>query len=72
MAFVCNYLLKDFGSEPWRWMIGMEALPAFIYCLLIFLIPESLGWLITIKDNVEKAIPTLKVMDPNTDVGTDC
>lgn len=41
MAFVSNYLLKDFGSEPWRWMIGMEALPAFIYCLLIFLIPES-------------------------------
>lgn len=68
MAFVSNYLLKDFGSEPWRWMIGMEAFPAFIYCLLIFLIPESPRWLITIKDNVEKAIPTLKVMDPNTDV----
>ncbi len=68
MAFVSNYLLKDFGSEPWRWMIGMEAFPAFIYCLLIFLIPESPRWLITIKDNIEKAIPTLKVMDPNTDV----
>lgn len=68
MAFVSNYLLKDFGSEPWRWMIGMEAFPAFIYCLLIFLIPESPRWLIAIKDNVEKAIPTLKVMDPNTDV----
>ena len=68
MAFVSNYLLKDFGSEPWRWMIGMEAFPAFIYCLLIFLIPESPRWLITIKDNVEKALPTLKIMDPNTDV----
>lgn len=41
IAFVSNYLLKDFGAEPWRWMVGIEALPALIYFILIFLIPES-------------------------------
>lgn len=67
-AFISNYLLKDFGTEPWRWMIGMEALPAFLYCILIFFIPESPRWLITVKGNPEAAFDTLRIMDPSTDV----
>lgn len=67
-AFISNYLLKDFGTEPWRWMIGMEALPAFLYCILIFFIPESPRWLITVKGNPEAAFDTLRIMDPTTDV----
>jgi sugar porter (SP) family MFS transporter len=67
-AFISNYLLKDFGAEPWRWMIGMEALPAFLYCILIFFIPESPRWLITIKGDHQAAYDTLRIMDPSTDV----
>lgn len=67
-AFISNYLLKDFGTEPWRWMIGMEALPAFLYCILIFFIPESPRWLITVKGNPEAAFDTLRIMNPTTDV----
>ncbi len=67
-AFISNYLLKDFGTEPWRWIIGMEALPAFLYCILIFFIPESPRWLITVKGNPEAAFDTLRIMDPSTDV----
>ena len=63
MAFISNFLLKEFGSEPWRWMVGIEAVPALIYFLLVFIIPESPRWLITVKGNIGKAIPTLKVMD---------
>lgn len=66
MAFVSNYLLKDFGAEPWRWMIGIEALPAFIYFVMVFFIPESPRWLVTVKGDLKAAIPTLQVMDPNT------
>lgn len=63
MAFISNFLLKEFGSEPWRWMVGIEAVPALIYFLLVFFLPESPRWLITVKGNIGKAIPTLKVMD---------
>lgn len=66
MAFVSNYLLKDFGAEPWRWMIGIEALPAFIYFVMVFFIPESPRWLVTVKGDLKAAIPTLQVMDPDT------
>lgn len=66
MAFVSNYLLKDFGAEPWRWMIGIEALPAFIYFVMVFFIPESPRWLVTVKGDLTAPIPTLQVIDPDT------
>ncbi|MEQ8535387.1 MAG: MFS transporter, partial [Imperialibacter sp.] len=44
LAFVSNYLLKDIGENAWRWMVGMEALPAFIYLASTFSLPESPRW----------------------------
>jgi sugar porter (SP) family MFS transporter len=66
IAFISNYLLKDFSNEPWRWMIGIEALPAFIYFILVFFIPESPRWLVTIKGDLKTPISTLQIMDPDT------
>ena len=36
-------------------MIGIEALPAIIYTVMMFAIPESPRWLITAKNNIEAA-----------------
>ena len=47
VAFLSNYLLSDFGAEPWRWMIGIEALPAVLYTLLVLTVPRSPRWLLT-------------------------
>jgi len=74
MAYVSNYLLRNAGTEPWRWMLGIEGLPAFIYSLLLFLIPESPRYLIKVgqiakarlvlekieKSSVEKEIEEIK------------
>jgi sugar porter (SP) family MFS transporter len=47
VAFYTNYLLKDVGGvDNWRWMIGIEAIPAFILFVLLFFIPESPRWLV--------------------------
>lgn len=46
MAYVSNYLLRNSGTEPWRWMLGSEGFPAFIYFCLLFMIPESPRFLI--------------------------
>lgn len=66
IAFISNYLLRDFGHEPWRWMIGIEAFPAFIYFVLVFFIPESPRWLVTMKGDFAQASKTLQIMDPIT------
>lgn len=39
-------LHKVFASEAWRAMLGMESVPALLFFLVIFFIPESPRWLI--------------------------
>jgi sugar porter (SP) family MFS transporter len=67
VAFLSNFLLKDFGTEPWRWMIGVEALPAFIYTLMVLTVPESPRWLLVKKHDRKAAAATLRLIDPTTD-----
>ncbi|MCL6296572.1 sugar porter family MFS transporter [Jejuia spongiicola] len=67
VAFISNYLLSNLGENAWRWMIGVEAFPAFIFCLLIFRVPKSPRWLIT-KGKINEAIKTLKIIDPQKDI----
>ena len=45
---------KIFASESWRGMLGMEALPALLFFLVLFLIPESPRWLV-VKGQEKKA-----------------
>jgi len=55
MAFVSNYILKDFGDEPWRWMLGIEAFPALIYLSGIIYVPYSPRWILFKKNDLNKA-----------------
>lgn len=41
-----GFFEKIFHTEIWRAMLGAEAIPAFLFLLVIFLIPESPRWLI--------------------------
>ncbi len=50
VAFFSNYLLKGFnGDADWRWMLGVSAIPSFIYTVMVLGVPESPRWLITKK-----------------------
>tara|TARA_R110002012_G_scaffold198100_2_gene366841 strand:+ start:225 stop:1562 length:1338 start_codon:yes stop_codon:yes gene_type:complete len=47
IAFFSNYLLEGFqGSNDWRWMLGVESIPAILYILLVLGVPESPRWLL--------------------------
>ena len=46
IAFLSNYLLSGIGENAWRWMIGVEAIPAVIYTLMALTIPRSPRWLL--------------------------
>jgi len=63
LAFISNYLLKGFdGANDWRWMLGVEAIPALIYTLLVIRIPNSPRWLVTRKNDEEKALITMEYL----------
>ncbi|MBI1226878.1 MAG: sugar porter family MFS transporter [Bacteroidetes bacterium] len=67
VAFLSNFLLKDVGDNAWRWMIGVEAFPAFIYMLMVLTVPESPRWLLVKKHDKTAAAKTLKFIDPTAD-----
>jgi sugar porter (SP) family MFS transporter len=59
IAFFSNYLILKLGQSDiawamalkvgeynWRWMLGLEALPAALYFLFLWLVPESPRWLV--------------------------
>ena len=57
VAFLSNYLLSDLGENAWRYMMGVEALPALLYTLMVIYIPRSPRWLfLQQKEEEAKAI----------------
>ncbi len=46
VAYLSNALLANLGEDAWRWMLGVEAVPALLYTVLCVGIPESPRWLI--------------------------
>ena len=46
IAYLTNYLLLDIGDNNWRWMFSSQSLPAMLFFLFLFFVPESPRWLI--------------------------
>lgn len=65
MAYLSNYLIGTAGlADDWRWMLGVEGIPALIYSVMIFRIPESPRWLIAKFNDLVKAREILTKTDP--------
>jgi MFS transporter, SP family, arabinose:H+ symporter len=72
VAFFTNYLILRFSQSDhawvatlgidlyqWRWMLGLETLPAVLYFGFLFLVPRSPRWLL-MKGRDEEAMLVLK------------
>jgi MFS transporter, SP family, arabinose:H+ symporter len=56
IAFLSNYLIADLGGvNMWRWMLGVEIVPAFVFIVLMFTVPHSPRWLIIKLGKLEGA-----------------
>lgn len=63
IAFFSNYLFEGVGGEnDWRWMIGIVALPAFIYSVIVLQIPDSPRWLILKKRDDAAGMKVLELI----------
>ncbi len=78
-AFFTNYLILKlgqsdagwaqslgFGEYNWRWMLGLETLPAILYFFGLYAVPRSPRWLI-MKGKYDEA---LQIMKKSTDEET--
>lgn len=72
VAFFTNYLILQLGqsdsewtkvlkldSYNWRWMLGLEVLPAILYFIALFVVPRSPRWLI-MKGKDEEALSVMQ------------
>ncbi len=66
IAFFSNYLLSGIGENAWRWMVGVEAIPAAIYTVFAVTIPKSPRWLLS-KMRVDEAKGVLHIINPELD-----
>ncbi|MDQ8181625.1 sugar porter family MFS transporter [Pelagicoccus sp. SDUM812005] len=63
IAFCSNFLLKGVGgANDWRWMLGIEGLPAAIYFVAVMFVPKSPRWLITVKKDEAGARAVMEKM----------
>lgn len=73
VAFFTNYMILQLGQSDaawaqslkfdeynWRWMLGLEALPAIIYFFALFFVPKSPRWL-AMKGKYEEALAIMKM-----------
>jgi sugar porter (SP) family MFS transporter len=72
LAYLSNYLvgLAGTGGAEWRWKLGVSAVPAALFFLALFGIPQSPRWLVS-RNRVEDARRTLEGLggpDPDYEV----
>jgi sugar porter (SP) family MFS transporter len=58
ISFFSNYFLVSLGADSWRWMLGVQVIPAASYFLLLLLVPESPRWLLS-KHREQSALAVL-------------
>jgi len=71
-AFFSNYLILTLGQSDaswaeslrlaewnWRWMLGVETLPAILYFFALFVVPESPRWL-ALRGREDEALEVLE------------
>jgi len=74
-AFFTNYLIVHLANSNaswvtflkikeynWRWMLGIEFVPAVLYLIFLFFVPESPRWLV-MKGKFKKALEILKTIE---------
>lgn len=65
IAYLSNYLIGTANlTEAWRYMLGVEVIPALIYTVMVLRVPESPRWLVVKHNNLTLARAILNRTDP--------
>jgi sugar porter (SP) family MFS transporter len=69
VAYISNYLIGlYFGEAAWRWMLGVETIPAAIFCAFVLGVPESPRWLVLRRQKNSEARELLQKLNPGEQV----
>jgi SP family arabinose:H+ symporter-like MFS transporter len=72
LAYLSNYCIGrlGLGAAEWRWQLGIAALPAVLFLVLLFGIPPSSRWLVTQKrvDEARGVLLTMGAENPEAEL----
>jgi sugar porter (SP) family MFS transporter len=68
IAYLSNYLLQGVGgSNDWRYMLGIVAIPSLAFSLIMLLVPETPRWLLLFKNDEAHAREVLSITEDDID-----
>ncbi len=83
LAFFSNYMILQLGESEaswvetlgigehnWRWMLGLEALPAVLYFFGLYGVPKSPRWL-AMKGRIDESLAVMKLFRSDADADAD-
>jgi len=83
LALITNYIILSLGDSDatwveslgiaehnWRWMLGLEAIPAVIYFFGLYAVPKSPRWLL-MKERHDEALRVMKLFRAEEDAIAD-
>ncbi len=69
IAYISNYLIGLYiDASAWRWMMGVEAIPAAVYLLLVLGVPNSPRWMALRQGDEDKAWNILEQLNPGENI----
>jgi MFS transporter, SP family, arabinose:H+ symporter len=68
IAYLSNYLLQGIGgTNDWRWMLGVVAIPSLVFSVLMLMVPETPRWLVLYKKDDDAAKNVLALTNQESD-----
>ncbi len=64
LAYLSDYLLLNTGENNWRWMFSSQTIPALLFFIGLFFVPESPRWLVK-KNRMGAALQVLSKIGGN-------
>lgn len=64
LAYLSNFLLLNSGVNNWRWMFSSQTIPALLFFVGLFFVPESPRWLIK-KNKMDDALDVFSKIGGN-------
>lgn len=72
LAYLSNYLIgtQSFGLNEWRWQLGVSAVLALLFLVMLFFIPRSPRWLVNrgLIDEARAVLKLTSAVDPEKEL----